>query len=148
MHLTARSRWVPPMLLVAVIYAVVGIVTADLARSAPSPQMRTVWRLTAWLLSLIGFAGHIAHEQLRLRSAVRATAAHTAAAVALGAFALAAAGPVRGHWGASDFWRASVLSLLLWPVLTGVPAFLVALVGGSMFRRFVVHDHSAPANRA
>ena len=134
------------MVVVAIVYAVVGIVTAALAGAAVSTQMRTGWRLAAWLLSLAAFIGHVAYEQLRLKSAVRATAAHAAAAVALGAFALAAAGPVRGHWGASDFWRASLLSLPLWPVITGVPAFLVALVAATVLKRLGSGDRSVPSN--
>jgi hypothetical protein len=130
-----RNQWIRPVLLVAIVYALVGVVTAALAGAAPSPQMRTVWRWAGWLLSLVVFVGHIAYEQFRLRTGVRATAAHAAAAVALGAFALAAAGPVRSHWGAADFWRVSVLSLPLWPILTGAPAFLAALVAGVVLRR-------------
>ncbi len=61
MRLTARNQWIRPMLLVAIVYAVVGIVTADLARAAPSPQMRTVWRVAAWLLSLVAFGAQIAY---------------------------------------------------------------------------------------
>ncbi len=144
--MTARNRWIRPALLVAIIYLVVGIGTAALAKSAASPQMVTVWRLAAWLLSLVAFVGQIAHEQLRLRSGVRATAAHTAAAVAFGAFALAVAGPVRSHWGTTDFWRVAILSLPLWPILTGVPAFVVAFVAGSILRRLLGRDHSAPSN--
>lgn len=140
MQLTARNRWIRPVLLVAVIYATVGIVTASLARSAPSPEARTLWRLVAWLLSVLAFAGHLVYEQVRLRAAVRIAAAHAAAAVALAAFMLAAVGPVRSHWGAADFWRAAALSLPLWPILTGVVAFLVAFLAGSILRRFIAHD--------
>jgi hypothetical protein len=146
MHPTARNQWLRPMLLAAAIYAVVGIATASFARMAPSIQMRDAWRLAAWLLSLLTFVGHIAYEQLRLRSAVRDAAAHCAAAVALGAFALALAGPVRSHWGATDFWRAAVLSLPLWPILTGLPAFMVGLVTGSILRRLLVRERPAPSN--
>jgi len=123
------------MLLVAVAYPVIGIVTAELSSVASSPRMSTVWRLSAWVLSLIAFVSHVLYEQFRLRSGVRAGATHVAMAVALGAFLLAAAGPVRSHWGAADFWRVSVLSLPLWPILTGVPAFLAALVAGAVLRR-------------
>ena len=134
------------MLVVAIAYAVVGAATAALAGAAVSTQMRTAWRLAAWLLSLTAFIGHVAYEQLRLESAVRATAVHAAAAVALGAFALAAAGPMRAHWGAADFWRASLLSLPLWPVITGVPAFLVALVAAKVLKRLSGGDRSMPSN--
>ena len=130
------------MLLVAIIYPVVGIVTAELARLAPSAQFRTAWRLAAWLLSLVVFVGHIFYEHVRLRSAVKRIAEHSAAAVALGAFVLAAFGPVRSHWGAPDFWRTSLLSLPLWPILTGVPAFVVALAAAAILRRFMEPDRS------
>lgn len=147
MDLTPRNQWIRPVLLVAVIYAVVGIVTADLAGSTSSHQTVTMWRLAAWLLSLIAFMGHIAYERVRRPREVRNTAARVAAAVALGAFALAAVGPVRSHWGTPDFWRVSVLSLPLWPVLTGVPAFLVAFAAGSILRRLRMRDHSPPSKR-
>ena len=88
-----RNQWIRPMLLVAIVYAVVGIVTADLAGAAPSRSDGHRLALAAWLLSLVAFASHIAYEQFRLRSEVRATATHVATAVALGAFLLAAAGP-------------------------------------------------------
>ena len=142
MQSTTRNRWLGVMILVALTYAVVGVVTADFA-SSPSPQTNKSWRWAAWLLSLIAFASHIAYEQLRLRSRVRTMAAHTAAAVALGAFALAAAGPVRSHWGAPEFLRVSLLSLAVWPILTGAPAYLVALVTGMIFQRLGVRYKSA-----
>ena len=128
------------MLLVAAVYAVVGVVTAALARS---PQVTTFWRLAAWLLSLIAFLSHIAYEHFRLRSTARNLALHVAAAVALGMFVLAAAGPVRTYWGTPRFWQVSVLSLVLWPIITGVPAFLAALVSGLILRRLGGRDKSA-----
>jgi len=130
------------MVLVALVYAVVGVGTANFAKT-PTPQLRNMWRLAAWLLSLAAFAGHFAYEQLRSRSSARATAAHTAAAVALGAFALAAAGPVRSHWGTAESLRVSLLSLVVWPVLLGLPAYLVALAAGTLLRRFVVREQPA-----
>jgi hypothetical protein len=136
-RVTARRQWIGPVIIVALCYALVGVATAALAKPA-SPEMRSVWRATAWLLSLAAFAGHVAYEQLRLRTGVRTTAIHAAVAVALGAFLLAAAGPVRSHWGMADFWRSSVLSLALWPLLTGIPAFLAALVGAFVVARLVV----------
>jgi hypothetical protein len=146
--MTGRNTWLRSALLVAVIYAVVGIVTADLAKSAQTIQLRTLWRLAAWLVSLIAFASHVGHERLRVGNSTRQAALHAAAAVALGAFALAAMGPARSHWDATDFRRVAVLSLALWPILTGVPAFLVALVAGSILGRVVVRKKSASPRRS
>jgi hypothetical protein len=139
-----RSSWRRSMLLVAFIYAAVGVLTAELAKSADSMQMRSFWRLAAWGLSLVVFSGHVGHERFRARSVTKQAALHVAAAVALGTFALAAVGPVRAHWNAADFWRTAVLSLPLWPVLTSVPAFLVALLAGSLLDR--VADRERPAS--
>jgi hypothetical protein len=144
----AREQWIGPALLAALAYLLVGVVTADLAGAAATPHMRTFWRLVAWGLSLAVFVGHLALEQTRHRSSVKIAAVHVAAAVALGAFALAAAGPVRSHWNAPDLRRVSLLSLALWPMITGVPAFLAALVGGAILKRLVVRDGSAPSHGA
>jgi hypothetical protein len=136
-NMTGRSTWLRSVLLIAVVYVVVGIVTAQLAASASSIQVRNFWRLTAWALSLLVFLGHVAQERLRAGSTAMKAALHAAGAVALGAFVLAAVGPVRGYWDAPNFWGVAVLSLALWPILTGIPAFLVALVAGSILGRVV-----------
>ena len=120
--------WLAPAVAAGIAYPLLGVATAELARAASTAQWRTAWRLAAWLLSLATFVLHLAWERGRLRSAARAAAAHVALGVALGAFLLALAGPVRSHWGAADFPRATLLSLPLWPVITGIPAYVVALV--------------------
>ena len=143
-----------PLFLAAILYGVVGIVTARLAGATPSPQMRTTWRLAAWLLSLATFFGHVTFERRRLRAPVRKAATYVDLPVGarfgklvakrdeLGvvlynadtAFAWAGVGPVRMHWGGTDFRRVIGLSVVLWPIMTGVPAFLAALVAGSIVK--------------
>ncbi len=117
----ARSldRW--PVLIVALLYLVIGIATAALAR-----QAGVAWRLAAWLMSAALFAAHIAYEHARLRSPPRTTALHAALAVALGAFGLAAAATAHAVATAS-FRGAFAIALVAWPILTGLPAYLVAL---------------------
>jgi hypothetical protein len=132
---------------VALAYLVVGLSTAYLARSASSIALRTVWRLAAWAVSLVLFVGQLLYERFRWRSSVRRAALHAALAVALGAFGLAAAGPVRSHWGAPDRWRAALLSLVLWPIVTGVPAFCVALVAGRVMRPQPASAEPSPQHR-
>ena len=136
-NMAGGSTWLRSVLLIGIVYIVVGIVTAHFATSASSIQVRNLWRLTAWVLSLLVFLGHVARERLRAGNATRRAALHAAAAVALGAFVLAAVGPVRGYWDAANFWRVAVLSLAVWPILTGIPAFLAALVAGSILGRLV-----------
>jgi hypothetical protein len=54
---------------------------------------------------------------------------YVAFAVALGAAGVAALGPLRAHWDEPTRLRLILLSVVAWPLLTGVPAFLVALFG-------------------
>ncbi len=118
-----RTRTV---LLASVAYIVVGMETAALAGMATSPTGVKAWRLVAWLLSLVVFGIHfkVARSRGMRRSSV---AAPVALAVAIGALGVAALGPVRGHWGEPHLFKLVLLSLIAWPVLAGVPAFVAAL---------------------
>ena len=126
-------RW--RILGIAFSYAVIGVVTGALARSASSVDARDVWRFAGWVLSAVVFLADLAYDRARVGGTPLASAARVALSVALGAFLLAAAGPVRSYWGTERFWRATILSLVVWPVIAGVPAFLVGLAGGSIHRR-------------
>jgi hypothetical protein len=127
------ARWVLTSLIAAVLYLAIGAVTASLAKSALSPSGRNLWRFAAWVLSLLVFASHLIRERVQLGRNARSAALHAAVAVAIGGLALAAAGPVRAHWGTEMAGRAR-LALVTWPLLVGVPAFLVGLVGAAVLR--------------
>ena len=129
----ASRLWL--VVIVGVAYVVIGVATAALAGTAASPRGVTAWRLAAWLLSLAAFLAHLVYDRLRPDSTSASTARHVAAAVALGAFLLAAAGPVRSHWATPNFWRVAALSVVVWPILAGIPAFVAALVLGSIIGR-------------
>ena len=124
------------VVLAALAYVVIGVATADFAGGAATSQMRTAWRLAGWLLSLAVFLVHLGYEHVRTRNSNARGALRTASAVAIAALVLALVGPVRSHWTASDFGRAVILSVVLWPIVTGVPAFLVSLLGGMVLRRY------------
>lgn len=86
----------------------------------------TRWRLAAWMLSGCVFLVHliVARRQSEL-SRVRA-AAQVAVAVGVAALVFALVGPVRSHWGEPHMSRLVLLSVILWPILTGVSAFAAA----------------------
>jgi len=115
------------VLLVGAVYLAAGIGFGALAAGSASHQMRLTWRLAAWLASAAAFTAHVAYEHFRRRNPPRATAWHTALAVALGAFALAAAANVHSLWVPSSNRLGLALALVVWPVLAAVPAFLAAL---------------------
>lgn len=109
------------VLLVGLLYLLIGIVFAAFAGQAV-----VAWRRAAWVISAALFATHIGYEHARLRSPPRTTALHAALAAALGAFGLAAAATAHAV-ATARFRGAFAIALVAWPILTGVPAYLVAL---------------------
>lgn len=107
-------------------YVLAGNGFAVLAGLASSPAGVKAWRLGSWLLSLLIFACHFAGER-RLRTRPVRSATILACAVALGAFGVAVLGPLRAHWDEPARSRLVLLSIVAWPLITGVPAFFVAL---------------------
>ena len=126
------------VLLFAIVYPVVGITFGALP--AASSELRVTWRLAAWLLSAAAFASHLWYEHFHLRNSPRRAALHTSMAVALGAFALAVWVIVHAHLvAASHQSPLAPLALLVFPVVTGVPAFVVALIVGALLTRIRPH---------
>jgi len=113
---------------VGVLYLAVGMASAALAGAAASGEMRSFWRLSAFVISAVVFAAHIAYEHFRLRNPARPTAWHASSAVAFGAFALGLAANLHDLGSASGYRLRMLIALVAWPVLTAVPAFIVALV--------------------
>ena len=133
-----RQTRVSSILFATAAYVVVGAATAALAKSVSSPAAMKDWRLAGWLLSLIVFTTQFIVE--RTRHPKRVTVAiDVAFSVALGALVLAAVGPVRTHFGEPSALRLALLSLIAWPVVAGVPAFLVALLGDALLDAMTRH---------
>jgi len=119
---TQSAPWIV-LIAIGLIYAAVGIVFA-----VPATHVQ-LWRMAAWLVSAIAFGAHIVHERFRLRNNPLTAAWHVALAAALGAFGLAVGANVHAWITASPDARRGLLllALLLWPVITFIPAFIVAL---------------------
>src|SRR5947209_10671884 len=120
------------MILVAVAYVAIGIVFAALAADANHVRL---WRLAAWLASAAVAAVHIGYEHYRLRSSPRPTALHAAGAVALGALGLAVAANVHSLFAATRGQHLPLLALVAWPVITALPAFIVAFAVAAVLAR-------------
>ena len=121
------------MILVAVAYMAIGIVFAALAADANYVR---VWRLAAWLASAAAAAAHIGYEHYRLNGSPRPTALHAAGAVALGAFGLALAANVHWLFAGTHGQPAPLLALPVWPVITALLAFPLALAVAAVLARF------------
>ena len=122
MDAPGRHSWFVAAVVIGVLYSVIGIVFA-----LPSNQVR-LWRLAAWVASAALYAAHISYEHFRLRNSSRSTALHVALAVGIGGFGLAVAATIHSWFAPPNYtrWR-FVLALVVWPIITALPAFIVAL---------------------
>src|SRR5260370_3002197 len=117
-----RQSWVRTAVFLGIGYALVGIVFA-----VPVTRVQA-WRLAARVVSAIGYAAHIAYERFRLQNSPGSAALHVAFAVALGAFGLAVGANIHSLSAGSTNQHRQLLLLSpgIWPVITPLPAFLVA----------------------
>ena len=129
MTASQHKLWIRDALLVGVVYCAVGRLFAT-----PDTHAQA-WRLAAWLVSGAVFAAHIGYEHFKLRNSTRTLAWHAAAAVAIGAFFLAVAAAFHSLSVESTIRPIWLLAFVAWPVITAVPAFVVALVAGAMLAR-------------
>lgn len=118
----APTQWLRTAILFGIGYFLVGRVFA-----VPGEHARA-WRLAAWVVSFVIFWAHFRHEQTRRGRSPHVVALHVATAVAIGAFGLAVAGMMRSLSVQHALRPTWLLALVLFPLVTAVPAFLVALV--------------------
>ena len=100
-----------------------------------SNEMQFMWRLAAWCICAVAFAIHIALAYFRFQNSPFKTALHAAVSVALGALALAAAANVHALTAGTGNRGLLGLALVLWPLITGVPAFVLAFVAVAVLAR-------------
>jgi hypothetical protein len=121
-----RREWIRAAFLVGAVYFLIGRVFANHVHA---------WRLAAWMVSGVAYAAHISYEHFRLRNPPRLAALHVAVAVAIGAFGLAVAGMIHSLSTALTIRPVWLLAIVVWPAVTALPAFLVALVAGAILSR-------------
>lgn len=134
MDTAGRQSWLRAMILAGVAYAVIGIVFARLDDS-PDATRVLLWRVAAWVASALVGAAHLGYEHFRMAGSPRSTALHASTAVALGAFGLALAANVHWLFATSHGQQAPLLALPLWPIITALPAFVVALAVAATLAR-------------
>ena len=117
-----------PVAVLAAFYATAGITFAF-----PTTHVGA-WRLAAWVVSGLAYAAHLLYEHYYLRNAARVAALHLASAAALGALGLAIGALVHSISAGmpSEHQRLLLIALVLWPLITGVPAFVVGLAASAL----------------
>lgn len=126
-----RRSWVPTSVFVGIVYAIVGIVFA-----VPFTHVKA-WRLAAWAISIMAYAAHIGYERFVLQNSPGSASLHVALGVALGAFGLAVGANIHSISSGStgQHRHLLLLALAIWPVITAVPAFVVAFAANLVLRR-------------
>jgi hypothetical protein len=118
--------------LLGIFYLVVGAVFGALA-GGPGTAQR-VWRLAAWVVSGVAFVAQLWYERRRLHASPTVAARNCALASALGAFLLAAAANVHSATTGTGQRGRLHIALVIWPLITAIPAFVVAWILGAMLR--------------
>jgi len=109
--------------LAGTLYLIIGVGFAPL--SVPSVFF---WRRAAWVISGVIYAAHIGFEPFRIGSSPRSTALHVALGAAIGGLGLAAAAIVHSLLTGTGNLRLLRFALVVWPLITGIPAFLAAFI--------------------
>ena len=118
-----NSLWI--VILFGIGYAILGIWFPNPSNPSQTQQM---WRLAAWVVGAIIFGIQIWYEHFRFHNKPLLVALHAAVSAALGAFGIAVAANIHSLYSASSKHLLLVLSLILWPIFVGVPAFVVAVI--------------------
>ena len=95
--------------------------------------MRVGWRLAAWVISGVVLAVSVAYERRIQRRPLARAALDCALAVALGGFGLALAATINKSM-TSAFDHRYAVALVVWPLVTGVPALVAALALSAALR--------------
>ena len=132
MNVSSKPHWLAPVLLFGVVYLVVGV---GFPNPPASDKTQFMWRLAAWVICAAAFASHIGLEHFRFRNSPSSNALHAAISVALGALGLAAAANIHARMTGTGNQRLLALALMIWPIMTGVPAFLVAFAAAAVLAR-------------
>jgi hypothetical protein len=138
MDVPGKYRWLRTVIPFAVVYFVVGALFPNPPASNPT---QFIWRLAAWLICAIAFALHIGLKLFRLRNSPFRTALHASASVALGAFALAGAANIHALTAGTGNQRLLALALAIWPIIAGLPAFVVAWAATAVLARARSNDN-------
>jgi hypothetical protein len=118
------------------VYLGLGVGSAMISNDLESALLQASIRVGIFFIAVVVFYCHLRVERIRSVTRLQATALMTSGAVAFGTFLLAA-------YAVSMAWReyshlptTLLVALLIWPVATGLPAFLASLVLGSVMVRF------------
>jgi hypothetical protein len=120
-----RRLWLRAVLLTGAIYCTIGISFSAFAARLSS--QRVAWNVASFVVSLIVFAVHIGYEHFGIGNRPLIVAWHASLAVALGSFLLPSR-LISIHFASRTPAQLLAIALVVWPLMVGIPAFVVALM--------------------
>jgi hypothetical protein len=136
MNARILERWWQRVVSVGLMYLGLGVVSAVISNDLESAPVQASIRVGILLVAVAVFYCHLHVELARSAQRLGASALITSSAVALGTFLLAVYAVSLSWWDSSHLPTSLLSALLIWPVATSLPAFLAALVLGSVMVRF------------
>lgn len=120
---------------IGLVYLGLGVGSAVISNDLESAPVQASIRVGIFLGAVAVFYRHLRIELARSAGRHGASALIASSALALGTFLLASYAVSLSWWGSSRLSTSLLWALLVWPVATGVPAFLGALVLGRVMAR-------------
>lgn len=136
MRARSRDRSWPRVASFGLVYLGLGVGSAVVSNDLQSAPVQASIRVGIFLVAVAIFCFHLRAELARSAERPGAAALRTSSAVALGTFLLAVYAVSLSWWDASQVPTSLLSALVIWPVATGVPAFLAALAVARVSVRF------------
>lgn len=121
---------------IGLVYSGLGVGSAVISNDLESAPLQASIRVGIFIVAIAVFCRHLRIELARSAGRHGASALIASSALALGTFLLALYAVSTSWWDSSRLPTSLLWALLIWPVATGLPAFLGALVLGRMMVRF------------
>lgn len=130
------ERWWQRVAGFGLMYLGLGVGSAVISNDLESRVVQASIRVGIFLVAGAVFYCHLRVELARSAQRLGASALITSSAVAFGTFLLAVYAVSLSWWDTSRLPTPLLAALLIWPAATSLPAFLAALVLGSVMVRF------------
>jgi hypothetical protein len=136
MNARILERWWQRVVSVGLMYLGLGVGSAVISNDLESAPVQASIRVGILLVAVAVFYCNLHVELARSAQGLGASALITSSAVALGTFLLAVYAVSLSWWDSSHLPTSLLSAFLIWPVATSLPAFLAALILGSVMVRF------------
>jgi uncharacterized membrane protein len=133
MNQMKNFKYIKRVISFGIIYLVIGILSAFVTNPMESTGMQTALRLLALAFAIAAFVYHIRLNLFHSNQSVLKAAINAAIATAFGTFLLAVLANINSILTEAENKNQMPLALIIWPVVTGLLAFLSGFVVAKIF---------------